>query len=275
LAIALVMGFCAVATAQRGSFANEGNVNRDREYLYKPRNAISATSPTSYPRELLSSLFTRQDFDYNKRLHFGFSLGIGALDYSIISSPNPQYSSSNPDPYTYYVDISTSPSIGLTALMDYRINQQLSLRVQLGPTFGMRTLNFYNVGSDSVATAQSMQLESVLIEMPLLLKYKAFRNSDLRPYMIAGLTPTCDVSAFKTFNEEQSLYVAVKPFDVAITLGIGVDYYFEYFKLSAEVKYAIGLMNVIQSKSLVGFEQYPSAIDKMYSRSFMLSFIFE
>jgi hypothetical protein len=120
-----------------------------------------------------------------------------------------------------------------------------------------------------------MQLESVLLEMPMLVKFKAKRHSDFRPYMIAGLTPYCDVSAFKNFNEARELFVALNPLDLAGTVGIGFDAYFVFFKFAVEMKYVAGFFNTASHKSLEGYEQYPSAIDKMYSRSFVLSLIFE
>ncbi len=231
--------------------------------------------PTGFPKRLMMQPFSQQQYDYQRRVHFGFVLAVSALDYKVISSKNPTYSSRNPTmPYNFFVDVtSLSPALGVAALMDYRISHNLSARLQIGPTFGTRTLNFYDANADTLALG--MQLESVLLEMPILLKYKALRNSDIRPYMIAGVTPYCDVSAFKNFNERQNLFIALKPLDVAVTIGIGFDAYFDFFKFALEVKYVSGLFSAISPNSLDGFEQYPNAIDKMYMRSFVFSLIFE
>jgi hypothetical protein len=224
-----------------------------------------------FPNKLVTHPLTQQHYDYTKRLHFGFAIALGALDYSITSSKETQYNSKG-EASNFFVDVSTlSPLMSVSALMDYRFDHQFSFRLQVGPTFGSRIINFYSADSLNL----SMQIESVLIEASLLLKYKAIRHSNVRPYMIAGLTPYCDVSAFKNFNEKRNLYIAVNPFDVALTAGVGIDAYANFFKFSIEMRYAMGMVNSISSKSLEGYEQYPKSIDKMYMHSFVLSIIFE
>lgn len=241
--------------------------------LYKP--PMFNDVPSGFPNRLMLQPFTQQQYDYQRRIHFGFVLAASALDYKVISAKGPTYNSKNSTaPYNFFVDVTNlSPALGVAALMDYRISHNLSLRLQIGPTFGTRTLNFYDVDRDTLTLG--MNLESVLLEMPMLIKYKALRNSDFRPYMIAGLTPYCDVSAFKNFNEKRDLFIALKPLDVALTIGIGFDAYFDFFKFAVEAKYVSGLVSAISNKSLVGYEQYPTAIDKMYMRSFVFSLIFE
>lgn len=229
--------------------------------------------PQGFPNKMFLKPFTQQQYDYQKRIHFGFVLAVSALDYKIISNPNAVYSSRNPTvPYNFFVDVSkVSPALGVAALMDYRLSHNLSLRLQIGPTFGDRTLNYYQ--NDSLHL--SMKMESVLIEMPILFKYKALRSSDFRPYMLAGLMPYCDASAFKSFNANRQLFIALKPLDVAFSVGIGFDAYFDFFKFAVEAKYTAGVFNALSDKRLEGYEQYPNAISKMQSRSFMLSLIFE
>ncbi|MDR1417537.1 MAG: PorT family protein [Prevotellaceae bacterium] len=240
-----------------------------KEPLYTP-DKLDDMAP-GFPNKLVTRPFTQQQYDYNKRLHFGFAVAIGALDYDITSSKQTQYNSKG-EAYNYFVDVSTlSPLMSVSALMDYRLNHLFSLRLQVGPTFGTRTLNFFSADTLNL----SMQIESVLVEASFLLKYKARRHSDLRPYMIAGLTPYCDVSAFKNFNENRKLFVAVNPFDIAFTAGIGIDAYADFFKFSLEFKYVMGMLNTISPKSLAEFEQYPKSIDKMYMHSIVLSIIFE
>jgi hypothetical protein len=232
--------------------------------------------PSGFANRRLTRPFTQQQYDYNKRLHFGFVVSASALDYKIISSKQPRYNSSSPDAFSYFADVTTlSPAMGVAALMDYRINHSFSLRVQAGPTFATPTINFYDADDDNKLVKKGMPLDAVLVEMSFLLKYKALRHNDVRPYMIAGLTPYCDVAAFKTFNAMREIYIAVTPFDVAFTAGMGVDMYADFFKFSLELKYVMGIMNRISPKSLEGFEQFPNSIEAMYAHSFVLSIIFE
>jgi hypothetical protein len=277
LLITIVVVFCAAAAAQNRYSSASNNANAAQGFkssaskkpLYTPSRLEDM--PPGFSSTLISRPFTQQHYDYIRRFHFGFAVAIGMLDYKITSSKEPQQNSQG-EVSSFFVDVSSLvPSMGVAALMDYRINHLFSLRTQIGPTFGTRTLSFYE--SDSLT--HSMPIESVLVEVSLLLKYKAKRHSNVRPYMIAGLTPYCDVAAFKSFNEKRNILVAVNPFDLAITTGLGVDAYASFFKFSLELKYVMGMLNNISSKSLEGYEQFPKSIDRMYSHSFVLSIIFE
>ncbi|GHT13239.1 hypothetical protein AGMMS4956_09110 [Bacteroidia bacterium] len=225
--------------------------------------------------ERSTKILSNTDYDYGRRVHFGFAFDFGVLDYNITSSKT-AHGNTRPEDnrqYTYFVDMST-PSFawGVTALMDVRINYSFSFRMQLGPMFGARKITFFDLNQD---VQRTMLVESVLLDMPLLLKYKALRHSDLRPYLIAGIIPYVDVSSFRKFNEDKGVYIGTNAFDIAATAGFGVDLYFNFFKLSIEGKYVNGFVNNISKKALVGYEQYPAAIDKAYARYFVFSLVFE
>jgi hypothetical protein len=283
--IAIAVGFCATVNAQNKSslVPNPGNngtgkVVRASEAatLKKPLYTPSTfdDKPPGFPNKLITRPFTQQQYDYTKRLHFGFVVSGSALDYKIISSKQTKRNWTD-EKFNYFADVTAlSPAMGVAALMDYRINHSFSLRLQVGPTFGERIVSFYDADKDNELN-EAMPMESVLVEAAFLLKYKAMRHNDVRPYMIAGLTPYCDVAAFKDFNEKRHIYIAVNPFDLALAGGVGVDIYADYFKFSLELKYLMGTINTISSKSLYDYIQYPNTIDKMYLRAFVLSIIFE
>jgi hypothetical protein len=287
--MATAVGFCSAANAQNKSplVSNPGNgrerapvqpseVVLHKRPLYTP-SKLDDKAP-GFPNRLLTRPFTQQQYDYSKRLHFGFVVSVSMLDYRIVSSKE-QYNMNN-DRFTYFADVTTpSPGMGVAALMDYRINHAFSLRLQAGPTFGTRTVSFY--GEDDNSPNRNMNLDAVLIELAFLLKYKAMRHSDVRPYMIAGFSPYCDAAAFKAFdskdpnNNANAVLIAVNPFDVSLTAGMGVDVYADYFKFSLELKYVMGMTNILSSKRRERFEQFSYAIKNIYSNAFVLSIIFE
>lgn len=285
LFIAAAVGFCTAVDAQDKSslVPNPGNNGTgkivraaDAAQLKRPLYTPSRfdDKPPGFPNKLISKPFTQQQYDYTKRLHFGFVVSASALDFKIISNKQTQHDFGDGE-YNYFADVTAlSPAMGVAALMDYRINHSFSLRLQLGPTFGTRTITYYDADKDNEIN-ETMHMESVLIEAAFLLKYKALRHSDVRPYIIAGLTPTCDAAAFKSFNEKRHIYIALNPFDLALASGFGVDIYADYFKFSLELKYVMGMTNNLSAKSLDEYVEYTNAIDKMYSQAFVLSIIFE
>jgi hypothetical protein len=256
-------------------FAQPAQEERPRYANQKPlRAATFPYRPTPGSNKLLTNWLQQRAYDHNRRFHLGFVFSLTALDYRMTSSQNPINSNTFNNFSFGYADVSAlTPAFGVSMLMDIRITQLLSFRLQVGPTFGSRDITFW--GTEDSTKTKTMRLESVLVEMPLLLKYKAVRTSDVRPYILTGLTPYVDVSAFRKFNEEKGIFLGLNPFDIAFNIGIGCDFYFEYFKFAIEAKYTTGFFNNISHKSLTGYEKYPAVITKSLAHSFVLSFLFE
>lgn len=193
------------------------------------------------------------------------------MDARIINSDSYVSGSNN-----YEVDVSkVSPGLGMHAVMDWRLLPQLSLRAMLGPSFGSRKLSFYNEDSDQT---EVQEIESVLLEMPLLLKYKAIRTGNNRPYLLGGCTPYLDFSASK--KNAEGFFIERKPFDIRLDFGMGIDFYRPYYKFATEFKFSFGLTNIFKDNSS-SFQNDPVAIRKvqsisgLYSNMFILTFLFE
>ena len=119
--------------------------------------------------------------------------------------------------------------------------------------------------------SHTMKIASTFIEFPIQIKYKSVRINNFCPYLIAGINPKIDFAARKKINEEEMPKIRLKNMDLYYEFGFGIDFYLTYFKLSTELKYGVGLMNMIEPDNT----QFTSAIKKMNSRMIMLSFHFE
>jgi hypothetical protein len=116
-----------------------------------------------------------------------------------------------------------------------------------------------------------MKLASTFVEFPLLLKYKAKRINNYRPYVIAGINYKLDLASKKKIKEEEMPKIRLKQGDFAYEIGFGIDFYTTYFKFSPEIKFAVGTLNVMVPDNT----QYTSSIKYLKSNIFMLSFHFE
>lgn len=203
----------------------------------------------------------------DKLFHFGFSLGVNAMDYSITPSQD-----------AYVVDslfsevTSLNPGINIQIITNLRLNRYMDLRFLPGVSFGERTINYYR---KEIPYKQSQTLESSYLEFPLTLKYKGERLNNVRPYVVAGVNFRYDLSGKKEFNEDKPVYIRIKRPDLYYEAGAGLDFYLHYFKLGVELKMSQGIGNIIVNDAPAGFEEYRSAIDKLKSRIWVLSFHFE
>lgn len=237
----------------------------------KPLNNLAASDYEYYRNKVSSMPWFQAQYDLDRPLNFGFAVSLLAMDARILTSSTAQ----NGQAYAN-VDVSkVSPSLGMHAVMDWRLHERWSLRMLLGPSFGSRKVSFYD------ATAQQVELhevESVLLEMPVLVKYKAVRTGNNRPYFIGGCTPYLDFSAGK--KNADGFFIERKPVDLRIDFGFGMDFYRPYYKFATEFRCSFGLTNIFKDNS-DRFLNDPMALKKiqsvsgMYSNLFILTFLFE
>ena len=201
----------------------------------------------------------------NDKLHFGFTLGLNRMDFTINNSG---------DFFTldsvYAVENQSMMGFNLGIISDLRLNQHWTLRFLPGLIFGQRNMEYLVVKDDKLIT-KIMKIESTFLDFPLVFKYRAQRINDYRPYLLAGGSYKFDLAAQKEIKEEEKPKIRLKRSDFYYEIGFGIDYYLPYFKLSTELKFSVGILNMIKPDNT----QFTGAIEKMNSKMIILSFHFE
>lgn len=229
----------------------------------------------------------------DRRLHFGFTLGMNTLDLGIkhyfTIDDNPAF-----DRQSYYgvpvgegylaevdsvggqirTDIaSLTPGFTVAIVSNLRLTENLDLRFLPGLSFGNRKMA-YNVPLHDVNnpdTKDYYSLRSTYLDFPLLIKYKSKRIVNQRPYMVGGFATRYDIS--KSPAED---LIRMKKLSYYIEAGMGWDMYLQFFRLSTELKYSFGLGNSLgKAPELPQTTYYSKAIKKMSSHILTLSFHFE
>lgn len=208
----------------------------------------------------------------HKPFHFGYTLGINTMDFGI-------YHSEFALEEDVYPEINQlSPGIDISIVTNFRLGEYLDFRILPGISLGQRNLTYYeNVSPDpdSVKAFHEMNLGSTFINLPFNLRYEAEREKNYRPYLIGGVNFRWDMARNKDFDADDGIYVKLEPFDVYVEGGFGVDFYLPYFKLSTEIKFSVGTMNVLSPDKEENNPEYVLSIDKLKSRMVSLSFHFE
>ena len=108
--------------------------------------------------------------------------------------------------------------------------------------------------------------------MPVLIKDKAVREGNYRPFMIAGVSGSLDLARSKKSD------ILLRPWDYALEFGVGSDFYLMYFRFGVEAKMSIGLADILNHNrgDVSNFDpRYMNAIDRLSSNIFTISFNFE
>ncbi|MDR3094827.1 MAG: PorT family protein [Bacteroidales bacterium] len=200
----------------------------------------------------------------NRVIHFGFCLGLNAMDFNI----TPSLSDYKTDTLLSNVT-KLSPGFHIQAVSALKLSKKLELRFLPGVAFGSRNLLFFKPGK---LYDDNHQLESSYVELPLLLKYKSERATNMRGFIIGGLNPRLDLA--KTYREDDGIYMDLKFNDLCYELGGGFDFYFPYFKLTFEIRGSWGIFNVLNEKS-TPHPEFQNAIEKLRSSAYMFSIYIE
>lgn len=205
-----------------------------------------------------------------KPVHFGYTLGLNFMDFSIGRK------TINTKDSSLYADVGQLiPGFQVGMISDYRLGEYFNLRFLPSFNFGQRNLVYTVIKGNKKTFNYIEKIESSMLDFPVSIKYKAKRINNYRPYLIAGGSFRYDLASKTKFDETLTDYVLLKKYDVYYEFGFGIDYYLPYFKLSTELKLSEGLLDVLNHTPYVGQEQYVNSIVKLNSRIIMFSIHFE
>lgn len=169
-----------------------------------------------------------------KLYHFGFNLGLHTQDMPIVNSGFKQE-----DGEVWFADIpsySFGFSIGLIA--DRYLNEYFNLRINPTVHFGEKRFVFRE---QATGEEYEKAFKGNYMTVPLHVKFSAPRTKNYRPYLIAGPYVAFDIGATK--NEA----LRFNGTDYGLEFGIGCNFYLQYFKVCPEIKFSLGLADMINT----------------------------
>ena len=168
-------------------------------------------------------------------------------------------------------------NVGPHVLADLRLSQHLNLRFSPTMHFGAKHLTFRNLtetDQEGRQTEVTQDMKNTYISLPIDLKFSAERWNNYRPYLMAGVNPTLNLTSK---NQE---YIQLKRADLFLEVGLGVDLYLPFFKLIPELKFCWSLRDALDHDHAnelqdVNQRKYTNAVANGYSKMIVLTFYFE
>lgn len=202
--------------------------------------------------------------------HYGFVLGINCQDLQLENNGLPFINEQGRAEYWYATVPEYTPGFSVGILGEYKLSDFVSFRMIPTMYFGDRKLVFREQTSGKI---EEQYLKSTLLSVPFDLKFSPIRFNNYRPYVVTGLAPTFDLT--RTKGEAFLL----KSKDCMFEIGMGCDFYYQFFKLIPEIKFCFGMQDVHEKsrKDLkdLSLLKYSNSIDKAMSRMIVLSLYFE
>jgi hypothetical protein len=165
--------------------------------------------------------------------------------------------------------------IGLAGIHTYRLSPRFEVRAIFPQLlFSYKNLTYYLKYPDPAKEEQPVmnkKLESILIGLPVHIKFRSDRINNFRVYMFGGGKVEYDLASNARAKRAEEL-VKLRKLDLGVEAGIGFNFYFPVFILSPEIKISNGISN---SHSRDPNLKFSSTIDQLNSRMVVFSLIFE
>lgn len=205
----------------------------------------------------------------NKLIHFGFQLGLSRNGFTL----DQDFSRSDS---LIKLEASTQPGFIIHVVSELHMGPYFGLRFVPGISFAARDLNYtYYTPQGSASVPVVRTIESTFIDIPLYLKYRSARVNNFAQYIYAGFNYSIDLASQQFVDnqvDELGQYlVKIKRNNYMAEVGVGFDFFLEYFKFSPELRFSYGLNNIIVQDNTI----YASPLNELNSRIFVIAFNFE
>lgn len=220
-------------------------------------------------------------------LHFGFNFQYISSEFKIQKTANwraPFFEDGSQvtDSLTSIRSI-PNPGFGIGFVSDLYVTPNVNFRFTPSLVFADRIIDYeFKDGlSQDQGGVQSPDgftrrtVASTMFEFPLSIKVKSDRRNNFRAYMLAGGKYGIDIASKKKDDDKGEL--AINKFlknskgILSYEVAIGFDLYFEYFKMSPEIKISNSVNNILKREDT----PYANPIEKLFLRNFVFSLYFE
>jgi len=207
-------------------------------------------------------LVNLENFD-KKRLSWGFFMGFNSYDFKI------EYEEDFPQP-DIYVQRNAGFNVGLIG--NLRLHEYLDLRLEPGLYFTQRDLFFpgfteeYNYYRD---------VKSTYIHVPLLLKISTKRLNNIKPFVVAGVSTSLNLSSNQDNPEDNFAGRFRMTKDTYYyELGFGIDFYLFFFKFTPSIRGVFAINDELIRDNDPN-SPYTGNIQSMSSRGVFINFTFQ
>lgn len=172
----------------------------------------------------------------------------------------------------YSVSSAGSPGFGIGFVSDFRLSDRFNLRFTPNLVFADRMMYYEYLQTGKVV---DRKVESTLIDLPIGIKLKSDRRKNFRAYIIAGTKYSMDIISKKKLSDGNLIlserFLKNKKNFFSYEAGIGFDLYFEYFKLSPEIKFSQSFNDVLRHDET----PFASPLERLFLKNIHFSLYFE
>jgi len=222
-----------------------------------------------------------QTFD-EKPLHYGYFLGFNNFGYQIQYNSNYSVPSNRNFPNNKRglnlpnIELIKNTGFNVGLIGDLRLNKYFNLRLEPGLYYTQRDL-IYPESTSGLSNDEDYlrEVKSTYIHIPLLVKFSAKRINNFKPYLLAGVSTSFNLSSNEKNNDDNySNVFRVTSQSFNYEIGFGIDFYLVYFKFSPSIRGIFSMQNeLIQDNNINS--PWTSNIKNLLSQGVAINLTFE
>ena len=169
--------------------------------------------------------------EYHKKdddllLRFGYYLGMNQMNFKA------EYTR-----YTSQLDIQPQLGFNVGLFADLRILNNINLRFEPGMFTTQRNITFPEIWPEVRDSNNRLrEVKSTYVRLPLVLKFSANRIHNARPFVVAGVSSSFNLSSNENSREDNdSGRFRLRTNMNALELGLGVEIYLPFFRLTPSI----------------------------------------
>ena len=196
-----------------------------------------------------------------RRVHYGFLLGINMSDVTF------EHTGKN----GWGAECSAlNPAFCVGLMGDVALTENLNIRVSPSLHFMSRDVDFMNYQTNE---SRTQVLKTNYLELPVSLKIATRRLNNYRPYLLMGAQVDYDLA------HEKEQPIVFGRMDIGMHIALGCDLYLPYFKFCPELRFNLGLLDMLDHKRKdlkdETLRPYTEALSRARNKSISLVFFFE
>ena len=199
-------------------------------------------------------------------MHFGISVGMNLQDIELECN----------GPIVCDAD-RWNAGFSVGVLSDMRLSNHLNLRISPTMHFGAKHITFHDLSkldAEGKPQTETQDMKNTYLAVPVDLKFSAQRWNNIRPYMMAGVSPMVNLT-----SKSQEI-IQLKRTDLMLEVGLGCDMYLPFFKLIPELKFCYGLSDRIDRSHIDDIKDdnkraYANSIKSGHTKMIVLTLYFE
>jgi hypothetical protein len=162
----------------------------------------------------------------------------------------------------------SSPGFALGLLATTRLSNRFEGRFNPQLLFTDRSIAYKLRYAERDLGANVVQkVESVIVTLPVQLKFRSDRIGNFRVYMLGGGKLDYDLASNAQARKAEDI-IKLQKVDYGVEAGVGFNFYFQSFIFSPEIKISSGLNNIHARDANLN---YSSVLDRIQSRMIVFS----